>query len=71
MLVLKLRRGQAARIGPSVTVTVVRNEEGALVIGIDAPPEWKITHTSNPNLTDGPVHHAKPPVDRQQPDPAR
>lgn len=56
MLILKLRRGQSARIGPQVVVTVVRNEDGALVVGIEAPTEWKISRQTQ--LPEGTVQHA-------------
>jgi sRNA-binding carbon storage regulator CsrA len=58
MLVLKLRRDQSARIGPHVVVTCVKNEAGALVLAITAPPEWKISREEH--LTDGAATNDRP-----------
>lgn len=42
MLVLKRRREQSVRIGPDVTVTVVKIEPGSVLLGISAPRELGI-----------------------------
>lgn len=48
MLVLKLARDQQIRIGPHVFVMLVRGEDGALNLGITAPPEWRIERIPKP-----------------------
>ena len=43
MLLLKRRRDQVVRIGPDVTVHVIRIEDGAVVLGITAPPQFRVS----------------------------
>lgn len=64
MLVLKLRRGDKARLGPDIVVTCVRTLEGALVLAIDAPRELRITR--EPRVD----YHAPQPLDEDGAKPA-
>lgn len=45
MLVLSRRRGEAIRIGESVTVRIVRVKGRTVSLGIDAPQDVKIVRT--------------------------
>lgn len=43
VLIHQLRLHERLTIGPHVVVTCVRSKSGAIVLGIEAPPEWLIT----------------------------
>lgn len=64
MLVLTLRRGDKAHIGPDIVVTCVRRHGGELVLAIDAPRELRITR--EPCV----VYHAQQPLDEDGTEPA-
>ncbi|KYH34800.1 hypothetical protein CLTEP_12650 [Clostridium tepidiprofundi DSM 19306] len=42
MLVIKRKKGEAIKIGDNVEITIVKIEEGAVKIAIDAPKEVSI-----------------------------
>lgn len=52
MLVLKRYLHEVLRIGPDVTVEVVRIERGVVTLGVTAPPELKISREPKSEGTD-------------------
>ena len=62
MKVLRLSKHhpERIRIGPAITVTIVRSEGGQIRVGIDAPADLPITTEPDPGPPDEPDQAQRP-----------